>query len=162
RLSWQEAGCEHVPEDRDAMPVSTVTISPAVSEKEWVSWDVTSLVQAWIDDPSHNFGLLLRETPESRTRSGILQFYSSQANHSSGGYGIGDELASRPLLIVKPVGGWWDHFDHANPELNDEGNWNRPEYYKTVQTRVVHRDGRDELFLLARGSNGIDTWHFNF
>jgi uncharacterized repeat protein (TIGR01451 family) len=41
----------------DATSVSTTDI-PA--QDTWVSWDITSLVQDWVDDPGNNFGVILK------------------------------------------------------------------------------------------------------
>lgn len=64
-VPWGLAGCNSVPEDRAVMPVDTQTLK-AVStgtkpaERKTYTWNVTGIVQAWVNDAnSRDAGMLL-------------------------------------------------------------------------------------------------------
>lgn len=70
---------------------------------QWVAFDVTEAARAWVADPESNFGVILRETPESAQRPGALLAYSSEAwKNQADGLGGGDRINFRPLLVVQP------------------------------------------------------------
>ena len=61
-----------------------------------------------------------------------------------------------------------NHFDRATdswvarrpgPPLSDNAHWDRPQYYTTIQFADIDGDGQAEL--VARGPDGIATWHYN-
>ncbi len=53
---WGEAGCNSSA-DRELEPVDTLTVS---NVGEWYRFNVTGLVQAWVNDPASNLGLLIK------------------------------------------------------------------------------------------------------
>ena len=55
------------------------------------------------------------------------------------------------------AGATWSRLVKNIPEWADDGGWDKPEYYSTIQTAVVG----NELFLLARAANGMQTWKFD-
>jgi hypothetical protein len=163
--SWQADGCDAVPEDRDGWPpVTSLVISPSTAAQQWLRLDVTSAVQYWIDHPQSNFGLLLHveETDEDNPTEDVFQFYSSQAKLSDASeFGLGNRESLHPLLIVKPRA-QWKRLDKHDLNLADTNRWDQVQYYSTIQTQVVRRNGQDVLVLLARGGGGISTWRFDF
>ena len=54
-------------------------------------------------------------------------------------------------------GGAWQQLPNG-PPWSDAGDWNRPEYYSTIQTGDVDGDGRAELH--ARGAAGMRGWEY--
>jgi hypothetical protein len=64
------------------VPLAQADISPAYDTRAvdkivaYKSWDVTALVQEWVDHPSMNFGLLLNSDP-SKLRDRYRYFSSS-------------------------------------------------------------------------------------
>ena len=61
-----------------------------------------------------------------------------------------------------------NHFDAASdswvarrpgPALSDSAHWDQPQYYTTIQFADIDGDGQAEL--VARGPDGIATWHYN-
>ncbi len=54
---WQIAGADSVPTDRLGTVVATKELRPA-DRLTTVAYDVTSAVQAWVDDPNSNHGLI--------------------------------------------------------------------------------------------------------
>ncbi|HEX5692802.1 MAG TPA: FG-GAP-like repeat-containing protein, partial [Roseiflexaceae bacterium] len=52
----------------------------------------------------------------------------------------------------------WKHLS-SGPALSDPANWNRLEYYSTIQCADIDGDGRAEL--IARGSAGLHTYQFS-
>lgn len=55
--TWSAPGCNHVPLDRAGTPESTTQVS---LPDAWYAWDVTGLVQFWLDNPAQNYGLALK------------------------------------------------------------------------------------------------------
>ena len=84
---WTANGC-----CRNHVPLAQADISAAVDTKSvdktpgFKAWDVTSVVQGWLDAPSTNFGLLLNSDP-SKLRDRYRTFSSSEdpvaGNHPS-------------------------------------------------------------------------------
>lgn len=163
--AWQGEGCDDVPADRDGWPpVTSLAIPPTMAANQWICLDITSAVQSWIDDPASNCGLLLllKETDENDPSEDILQFYSSQANLAGDPLrGPSDRMVLHPLLLVKPRARW-QRLDAYDLRLADDAGWDQAPYYATIQTQVVHRDEKDQLVLLARGSGGMNMWRFDF
>jgi hypothetical protein len=62
-MPWAMAGCEGVPLDRNATPANITTVTEVSGSHPWevknYIWDVTSIVQSWVDSPSTQAGLLL-------------------------------------------------------------------------------------------------------
>ncbi len=61
---WATAGCGGVPTDRDAMPASVtrvqeVSSGTAPGQRRVYTWDVASIVQAWVDAPASRAGMVL-------------------------------------------------------------------------------------------------------
>ncbi|WP_431914947.1 DNRLRE domain-containing protein [Nonomuraea jabiensis] len=166
--SWAQAGCDGALDDRDELPFARVTIPSYMPVGGWFSLEVTSVVQQWIDDPAKNFGLLLTlegKDGDSHPET-VLQFYSSEANQSGDPArptepGFGDRVAYHPILVVKPRARW-TRVPGNHPDLSDTGDWHKPQYYSTIQTQVATHDGEERLYLLARGTDGIMTWRFDF
>ena len=57
-ISWSTAGCNHIPNDREGTYSDTQSISTGLSGDEYY-WDVTNMVQKWVNDPSSNYGVFL-------------------------------------------------------------------------------------------------------
>jgi hypothetical protein len=76
--AWTANGCcrNHVPlaQGDISAPVDTRSIDKTAGFKQW---DVTSLVQGWLNAPSTNFGLLLNSDP-SKLRDRYRSFSSSE------------------------------------------------------------------------------------
>ncbi len=67
---------------------------------QWMSVDVTAMVQAWIKEPGGNCGFVLRGTGNAGT---VARFYSSQAFQADpSGYCGGTRVAFRPMLVLLP------------------------------------------------------------
>ena len=54
--AWVQAGAGDVESDRSARVYTTCQVD---EERRWISLDVTDLVQEWVADPEHNYGLLV-------------------------------------------------------------------------------------------------------
>ncbi len=76
-----------------------------------------------------------------------------------------DELVGRSPFGIETyrfdpgTGQWIPMYAGADPELNDPGGWDEPQYYSTIQLGDVNGDGADEL--LARAGGGLHVWHFD-
>ncbi len=93
-----EAKWKDVPVTQTPNAIQTQLQNPAANQ--WMSVDVTPIVQAWIKDPGSNFGVILRGTGES---SAMGRLYSSQAFRAdASGYCGGTRVAFRPMLILLP------------------------------------------------------------
>jgi hypothetical protein len=100
---WHAAGCHAAGVDRDEAPISSTVVAANDPAGHWKDWDVTALVQSWIDAPATNHGLLIAQTKNEQQGTGILRFYSSEAFKSrADGYGGGKRVAGRPTLVVIP------------------------------------------------------------
>ena len=90
--SWATAGCEAVPADRAGTPASTTRVQEISGTRPWeiktYTWDVTAIVQAWVNNPSAQAGLLLLAQDVNYRDVG---FYDSA-------YGV---VEQRPLLVVQ-------------------------------------------------------------
>ncbi|MBC7263335.1 MAG: right-handed parallel beta-helix repeat-containing protein [Chloroflexi bacterium] len=71
--TWGIAGCDDPTTDRAPHPSSTTTYNTVGT---WHSFDVRSIVQQWVDDPTSNHGMVL----VARTPSVIYYYWSSQCN----------------------------------------------------------------------------------
>jgi len=63
-VSWGTSGCEAVPGDRVGTPSDEVVVQEISTGTKWweravYEWDVTSIVQSWVDDPAGTDGLVL-------------------------------------------------------------------------------------------------------
>jgi hypothetical protein len=58
-VSWNTPGCQAPGIDRAAIAGAIATLQPSTG---WLSWDITDLVQGWVDDPSTNYGMILVPT----------------------------------------------------------------------------------------------------
>jgi hypothetical protein len=72
---WTAPGCEASGIDREADPQSSLTITAEDEVPAWFSWDVTSLVQDWVNAPDENHGMILIGEGSSVT----IQFKPSEA-----------------------------------------------------------------------------------
>lgn len=71
--SWEENSIIWTDQPYYPSPESTITVSPGLAT--WLSWDITSLVQGWLDGEIENHGIVLKDTNESS--SNISWCYSS-------------------------------------------------------------------------------------
>jgi hypothetical protein len=73
--SWDEATAtwNSSAGDFDPTPADTKTITGIGGI--WVSWDITALVQAWLDAPTRDFGVMVRSPEEAN--GGYVLFASS-------------------------------------------------------------------------------------
>ncbi len=87
---------------RTGEAVATVNIERTENTGQWVQIDVTAAVQAWVNDPATNHGMLIEGTAADGS-SGVLRIISSDAMlDQADGYCGGTRIAYRPLLIVVP------------------------------------------------------------
>lgn len=75
---WGDPGCNHE-SDRSFTPTDEIELDQV---SLWVSFDLTPLVQLWVNDHSHNQGLGLRGEGEQQT---LYTFWSSNAPTASSG-----------------------------------------------------------------------------
>ncbi len=83
---WSGAGCSGVPTDREGASRAADRIR---QQLEWVSWDVTEMVQEWVSGALANEGMLLLALPGQALRD--MQFRSSDF----------DDADQRPKLAVE-------------------------------------------------------------
>jgi hypothetical protein len=86
--SWQQAGCAGAT-DRSSEYSAVARFSTALAWQVWHNTPFTDLVQRWVSDPAHNYGVILLSLPAQARQFWVL--YSSQ---------IGVELGPRPRLNV--------------------------------------------------------------
>lgn len=86
-VAWDSPGCSGLGGDREGMPVTVTSITPEDPTHTWYTWDITPLVQGWVDDPTGNQGLILIGSG-NRTR---YDFFSSEASSTF----------FRPRLVVQ-------------------------------------------------------------
>jgi hypothetical protein len=96
-VGWGSAGCDGVPSDHASSPASVVTVQEVSAgtnpnQVKTYDWDVTPIVQAWIDDPASTAGLILLAPPDSNYRD--MGFFDSAYLSEEG-------AALHPLLIVQ-------------------------------------------------------------
>ena len=84
--SWGVAGCNDTALDRTAEPSDTLRVSSGTG---WHHVDVTRLAQRWVDDPSSNWGVLLKGQSEGLPIECV--FLSSQSG----------QVQNRPILRVE-------------------------------------------------------------
>lgn len=82
-VSWEKPGALGA-SDRESTAVGSVSLSQTTG---WAEINVTSLVQAWMETPSKNYGLLLRSTSDRNS-----QFYWRTSEYGT--------VAQRPWLEV--------------------------------------------------------------
>ncbi|MCD6520662.1 MAG: DNRLRE domain-containing protein, partial [Anaerolineae bacterium] len=63
-VPWGSSGCDSIPADREASPASVTRVQEiSTGTHPWqrvtYEWDVTSIVQAWVNNPSAKAGLIL-------------------------------------------------------------------------------------------------------
>ena len=62
-VPWDVVGCNGTPGDREAIAASVTTVSEVsgsgASQVKRYTWDVTSIVQAWVNNPGSQAGLVL-------------------------------------------------------------------------------------------------------
>lgn len=78
---WSILGADGVPSDREANPVTTRILQPS-DRNRYVGLDVTSAVQAWVNDPGSNHGLLIKGATVGGQRGGFV-FASSENPNTS-------------------------------------------------------------------------------
>ncbi len=91
RGDWRDA--KNV--EQGAVPFAE-TLVQDTDKSRMVSWDVTSLAQAWIDEIFPNDGILIRSVPGKA--GGVIDFHSREA----------DEIKLRPTLMLTFVDGKHD------------------------------------------------------
>ena len=74
--TWAQEGCQGIGIDREGDPEAVETVD---KNDEWFEWDITNLVQGWIDDPESNYGLILVGRAPSQIR---YAFVSSDTGYS--------------------------------------------------------------------------------
>jgi len=74
--TWEQEGCLGIGIDREEEPESVETVD---KNDGWFEWDITNMVQGWIDDPESNHGLILVATPYTQIR---YAFVSSDTGYS--------------------------------------------------------------------------------
>jgi hypothetical protein len=93
---WALAGCNGVPTDRDSTPASTIWVDEvstgtAPSQRKIYTWDVSSIVQSWVNNPAGRAGMVLQSDTKVYREMG---FWDSAYQS-----GAGVEL--HPLLRVR-------------------------------------------------------------
>jgi hypothetical protein len=83
---WGTAGCNNLVTDRDPVPSDTVPLSTL---GQWYSFNVTGMVQQWVNNPAVNYGLLLRGVNEGQPIE--YMFFSSDSGESE----------RRPILRIE-------------------------------------------------------------
>jgi cell division septation protein DedD len=74
--AWAQEGCQGIGIDREGDPDAVETVD---KNDEWFEWDITNLVQSWIDHPESNYGLILVGRAPSQIR---YAFVSSDTGYS--------------------------------------------------------------------------------
>ncbi len=87
--TWQQVGCEG-PGDRSLLYTAITRFATTATWQEWQSELLSELVQRWVSDPEHNYGVILLGLDPLDRQSWIQ--YSSQIG--------GDTAAFRPRLTV--------------------------------------------------------------
>jgi hypothetical protein len=82
--TWTVPGCNDTVTDRSGLPQSSVTTQ---GPRRWYHFDLTDLVQAWVNGSLDNFGVLLRA---ASTSTGLFYIGSNE----------GDMVELRPRLVV--------------------------------------------------------------
>jgi hypothetical protein len=69
-----------------AVEASETLLSQEIDQ--WHSWDITSLVQYWVDNPSDHFGLILKDLDEGTGPDDTFYgtFYSRESTYSNGAF----------------------------------------------------------------------------
>ena len=80
---WAAPGADS-PSDRALTPAASATVTKTLT---WVTWDITEMVQAWVQHPEQNAGLILDVTGGG---AGNYGFYSTEA----------PDIQHRPRLII--------------------------------------------------------------
>jgi hypothetical protein len=93
---WAMAGCNSVPTDRDSTPASTtwineVSTGTAPSQRKIYTWDATSIVQSWVNNPAGRAGMVLQ------SNTAVFREVGFWDSAYQGGAGV--EL--HPLLTVR-------------------------------------------------------------
>jgi hypothetical protein len=71
--------------DFDAAVEASATIL-SQEKDQWHSWEIASLVQYWVDNPSDHFGMILKDTDEATDGNDSFSgtFYSREATYGNG------------------------------------------------------------------------------
>ncbi|MDP6117024.1 MAG: DNRLRE domain-containing protein [Planctomycetota bacterium] len=93
--TWAGPGCGKAGEDHEEASVSKARFNSKEAEgksnrqpaRYWINWDVTAAVQAWVQNPDQNFGLLLRLAGKAQTE---CRFHSAEYN----------DPVYRPRLVI--------------------------------------------------------------
>ena len=84
-ILWSTPGCAGLGSDRVTMPFYSVEATPSTN---WVSFDVTELVNSWLVDPAENYGVLL--VAKGNDPQQTYQFVSSENAN----------VTRRPRLVI--------------------------------------------------------------
>lgn len=106
--AWGAPGCNSTAADRSATAISS---APVDAVNAWFQWDITPLVQLWINDASRNHGLILRGAGDASLR---YSFRSSESPYA----------AQRPqlcLTYVVPVTQWGQIVGQVWHDRNGDG-----------------------------------------
>jgi pimeloyl-ACP methyl ester carboxylesterase len=115
---WSTAGCDTIPTDREGTRVSSATIPSTWGS--WAEWDVTNLVQGWVNGQSANEGLMVlgrvgdftrdvsfrsSEHPEPQYRPKLCVLYYVSATTLTGDVDGDCDVDSVDIMLVA---GRWD------------------------------------------------------
>ncbi|MBN1793398.1 MAG: DNRLRE domain-containing protein [Candidatus Omnitrophica bacterium] len=84
--SWTAAGGDY----DVTLGSASATISPTPGAGLWIDWDITDIVQDWLDGVYDNYGLLIKDGAEGTSANNQTDFYSRNSTY-----------AEKPRLIVK-------------------------------------------------------------
>ena len=88
--TWAQAGAQGVGADYNATLVAATNVQ---ATGRWYSFDVTAAVQAWLTNPSSNYGLLLQANAATNTPNFEERFASREAT----------DATKRPKLTIDYV-----------------------------------------------------------
>lgn len=89
--SWEEYDGTDLWATQGADFDATVEASATILSQEtgqWHSWEIASLVQYWVDNPSDHYGIILKDTDEATDGNDSFSgtFYSSEATFGNGAF----------------------------------------------------------------------------
>ena len=110
-----------------------------------------------------SWGQLASASPSWSDKTGWNepQYYSTIQTADVDGDGRAELLArsSQGMELWRWTGTDWKELKGGSPAFSDKSDWDRPQYYRTIQTGDIDGDGADEL--LARSSAGMSAYKWN-